>query len=37
MKGKPELKIETEKIYKTKMNSNKMFIARIIQILEKRN
>ncbi|WP_243526913.1 hypothetical protein [Bacillus pseudomycoides] len=32
MKGKPELKIETEKVYKTKMNSNKMFIARIIQM-----
>ena len=32
MRGKPELKIETEKIYKTKKNSNGMFVARIIQI-----
>jgi hypothetical protein len=32
MRGKPELNIETEKIYKTKKNSNGMFVARIIQI-----
>lgn len=32
MKGRPELVIETEKIYKTKKNSNGMFVARIIQI-----
>ncbi|MFE6139136.1 hypothetical protein [Bacillus sp. NPDC057893] len=33
MKGKPELKIETEKVYKTKMSPNKMFVARIIQVV----
>jgi hypothetical protein len=32
MRGKPELKIEKEKIYKTKKNSNGMFLARIVQI-----
>jgi hypothetical protein len=32
MRGKPELKIETNKIYKTKKNPNGMFVARIIQI-----
>jgi hypothetical protein len=32
MRGRPELKIETEKIYKTKMNPNRMFVARIIQV-----
>lgn len=32
MKGRPELVIETEKIYKTKKNFNGMFVARIIQI-----
>lgn len=32
MRGRPELKIEVEKIYKTKKNPNGMFVARIIQI-----
>ncbi|MEH7504188.1 hypothetical protein V7152_19610 [Neobacillus drentensis] len=32
MRGKLELKMETEKIYKTKKNSNGMFVAGIIQI-----
>lgn len=32
MRGRPELKIETEKIYKTKKNPNGMFVARVIQI-----
>ncbi|MGG1680272.1 hypothetical protein ACIFOT_31880 [Neobacillus sp. NRS-1170] len=32
MKGKPEQKIETKKIYKTKKNPDGMFIARIVQI-----
>ncbi|OIK17179.1 hypothetical protein BIV60_00355 [Bacillus sp. MUM 116] len=32
MRGKPELKIETEKIYKTKKNDNGAFVARIIQM-----
>ncbi|MGG3662085.1 hypothetical protein [Bacillus gobiensis] len=32
MRGSPELKIETEKIYKTKKNLNGMFVARIIQV-----
>jgi hypothetical protein len=32
MRGRPELKIEAEKIYKTKKNPNGMFVARIIQI-----
>ncbi|MEH7298771.1 hypothetical protein [Neobacillus drentensis] len=32
MRGKPELKIETEKSYKTKKNSNGTFVARIIQM-----
>ncbi|GHI01359.1 hypothetical protein [Neobacillus kokaensis] len=32
MRGSPELKIESEKIYKTKMNPNKLFVARIIQV-----
>ena len=37
MRGKPELKIEVEKIYKTKKNSNGMFVARIIQIPQGEN
>ena len=32
MRGKPELKIESEKVYKTKKNPNGMFVARILQI-----
>ncbi|GED18171.1 hypothetical protein SAMN04487909_101263 [Aneurinibacillus migulanus] len=32
MRGRPEIKIETEKIYKTKKNPNGMFVARLIQI-----
>lgn len=32
MRGRPELKIEAEKIYKTKKNPNGMYVARIIQI-----
>ncbi|KAB2493423.1 hypothetical protein [Priestia endophytica] len=32
MRGKPELEIKTDKVYKTKKNSNGMFIARIIQV-----
>ncbi|MBN8253868.1 hypothetical protein [Priestia flexa] len=32
MRGRPELKIEMEKVYKTKKNPNGMFVARIIQI-----
>ncbi|MCM3005121.1 hypothetical protein M3590_14110 [Priestia koreensis] len=32
MRGKPEQRIEVEKVYKTKMNDNGLFIARIIQI-----
>ncbi|EZP77540.1 hypothetical protein H839_07894 [Parageobacillus genomosp. 1] len=32
MKGRPEIKIETEKVYKTKKNPNGMFVARLIQI-----
>ena len=32
MRGKPELKIELEKVYKTKKNPNGMFVARILQI-----
>ncbi|PGK34917.1 hypothetical protein CN907_21215 [Bacillus anthracis] len=32
MRGKPELKIESEKVYKTKKNPNEMFIAKILQI-----
>jgi hypothetical protein len=32
LKGKPEQKIETNKIYKTKKNPNGMFIARIVQM-----
>ncbi|MGG1680335.1 hypothetical protein ACIFOT_32285 [Neobacillus sp. NRS-1170] len=31
MKGRPELIIEIEKIYKTKKNPNGMFVARIVQ------
>ena len=37
MRGKPELKIEVVKIYKTKKNSNGMFVARIIQIPQEEN
>ncbi|MDF2859208.1 MAG: hypothetical protein K0Q87_5059 [Neobacillus sp.] len=32
LRGKPELKKETNKIYKTKKSPNGMFVARIIQI-----
>ncbi|RBW68586.1 hypothetical protein [Bacillus taeanensis] len=32
MRGRPELKIEAEKLYKTKKNPNGMFVARMIQI-----
>jgi len=32
MRGKPELKIESEKIYKTKKNPNGMFVAKILQL-----
>lgn len=37
MKGKPELKIETEKVYKTKKNPNGMFVARILQVPKAEN
>lgn len=37
MRGRPELKIEAEKIYKTKKNPNGMFVARIIQIPKDEN
>lgn len=30
MRGKAELKIESEKVYKTKKNPNGMFVARIL-------
>lgn len=32
MRGKPELIIQSEKVYKTKKNPNDMFVARVIQI-----
>ncbi|MGN4426028.1 hypothetical protein ACTFQN_19665 [Bacillus cereus group sp. MYBK30-1] len=32
MRGKPELKIESEKVYKTKKNPNGMFVAKILQV-----
>lgn len=32
MRGRPEIRIETEKVYKTKKNPNGMFVARLIQI-----
>ncbi|KLA37113.1 hypothetical protein B4158_0769 [Bacillus cereus] len=32
MRGKPELKIESEKVHKRKKNPNGMFVARILQI-----
>lgn len=32
MRGKRELKIDSEKIYKTKKNANGTFVARIIQM-----
>ena len=35
MRGRPEMKIENEKIYKTKKNPNGMFVARLIQIPKK--
>ncbi|PQZ56195.1 hypothetical protein CQZ94_13160 [Bacillus sp. MYb209] len=32
MRGKPELKIKAEKLYKTKKNPKGMFVARILQV-----
>ncbi|MEB9502692.1 hypothetical protein P4J13_01740 [Bacillus anthracis] len=32
MRGKPELKIESEKVFKMKKNPNGMFVAKILQI-----
>ncbi|MFP7737748.1 hypothetical protein ACLHDF_31530 [Priestia aryabhattai] len=37
MRGRPELEIETEKVYKTKKNPNGTFIARIIQVPREEN
>ena len=34
MRGKPEVKIHTEKIYKTKKNANGTFVAWISQMLK---
>lgn len=32
MRGRPNLKIEAERVYRTKKNPNGMFVARIIQV-----
>ncbi|WP_434738871.1 hypothetical protein [Priestia megaterium] len=37
MRGRPELEIEREKVYKTKKNPNGTFIARIIQVPKEEN
>ena len=37
MRGRPELEIEREKVYKTKKNPNRTFIARIIQVPKEEN
>ena len=37
MRGRPELEIEREKVYKTKKNPNSTFIGRIIQVPKEEN